>query len=66
MIKVWSDSQEAGMLDRSGERGSSFAYLPEALPARSVSATMPASSILGHSFRIAADLRNESARGRAS
>jgi serine/threonine-protein kinase HipA len=41
MIKVWTDSQEAGMLDRSGERGSSFAYAPEALPARSVSATMP-------------------------
>jgi serine/threonine-protein kinase HipA len=41
MIKVWTDSQEAGMLDRSGERGSSFAYLPEALPARAVSATMP-------------------------
>jgi serine/threonine-protein kinase HipA len=41
MIKVWTDSQEAGMLDRSEERGSSFAYAPEALPARSVSATMP-------------------------
>src|SRR6202789_3330132 len=41
MIKVWTDSQEAGMLDRSGERGSSFAYAPEALPARAVSATMP-------------------------
>ena len=41
MIKVWTDSQEAGMLDRSGERGSSFAYAPEAPPARSVSATMP-------------------------
>ncbi|MHB1675445.1 MAG: type II toxin-antitoxin system HipA family toxin [Acidobacteriaceae bacterium] len=41
MIKVWSDSQEAGMLDRSGERGSSFAYTPEASPARAVSVTMP-------------------------
>lgn len=41
MIKVWTDSQEAGMLDRSGERGSSFAYAPEALPVRAVSATMP-------------------------
>ena len=41
MINVWTDSQEAGMLDRSGERGSSFAYAPEALPARAVSATMP-------------------------
>ncbi len=67
MIKVWTDSQEAGMLDRSGERGSSFAYAPEALPARAVSATMAgASSILGHSFRIASDLRNESSRRRPS
>jgi serine/threonine-protein kinase HipA len=41
MIKVWTDSQETGMLDRSGERGSSFAYTPEALPARAVSVTMP-------------------------
>ena len=41
MIKVWTDSQEAGMLDRLGERGSSFAYVPEAPPARAVSATMP-------------------------
>src|ERR1700733_2247014 len=41
MIKVWTDSQEAGMLDRSGDRGSSFAYAPEALASRAVSATMP-------------------------
>ncbi len=41
MIKVWTDSQEAGMLDRLGERGSSFAYAPGAPPARAVSATMP-------------------------
>jgi len=41
MIKVWTDSQEAGMLDRSGERGSSFAYTPEAPPMRAVSVTMP-------------------------
>jgi serine/threonine-protein kinase HipA len=41
MIKVWTDSQEAGMLDRLNERGSSFAYAPEAPPARAVSATMP-------------------------
>ncbi|MGA8940075.1 MAG: type II toxin-antitoxin system HipA family toxin [Acidobacteriaceae bacterium] len=41
MIKVWTDSQEAGMLDRLGERGSSFAYAPETPPARAVSATMP-------------------------
>src|SRR6202051_4448704 len=41
MIKVWADSQEAGMLDRSGERGSSFAYTPDATPTRAVSVTMP-------------------------
>jgi serine/threonine-protein kinase HipA len=41
VIKVWTDSQEAGMLDRSGDRGSSFAYAPEALASRAVSATMP-------------------------
>jgi serine/threonine-protein kinase HipA len=41
MIKVWTDSQEAGMLDRSGDRGSSFAYAPDALASRAVSATMP-------------------------
>ena len=41
MIKVWTDSQEAGMLDRSGDRGSSFAYAAEAHASRAVSATMP-------------------------
>jgi serine/threonine-protein kinase HipA len=41
MIKVWTDSEEAGLLDRSGERGSGFAYSPEAPPARAVSVTMP-------------------------
>ena len=28
MIKVWTDAAEAGLLDRHGERGSTFAYLP--------------------------------------
>lgn len=41
MIKVWTDSEESGMLDRSGERGSTFAYSPEASPVRAVSVTMP-------------------------
>jgi serine/threonine-protein kinase HipA len=41
MIKVWSDAAEAGLLDRHGERGSTFAYLPSALPKRAVSVTMP-------------------------
>jgi serine/threonine-protein kinase HipA len=41
MIKVWTDGAEAGLVDRYGARGSSFAYLPEAAPARAVSLTMP-------------------------
>src|SRR6202522_286351 len=41
MIKVWTDAAEAGLLDRHGERGSTFAYSHEAPPARAVSVTMP-------------------------
>ncbi|MGA3093196.1 MAG: type II toxin-antitoxin system HipA family toxin [Terriglobales bacterium] len=41
MIKVWTDGAEAGLLDRSGERGSTFLYLPDTPPARAVSVTMP-------------------------
>ena len=41
MIKVWTDAAEAGLLDRHRERGSTFAYLPSALPKREVSVTMP-------------------------
>jgi serine/threonine-protein kinase HipA len=41
VIKVWTDAAEAGLLDRSGERGSTFLYLPNALPARAASVTMP-------------------------
>ncbi|HEY4355910.1 MAG TPA: type II toxin-antitoxin system HipA family toxin [Acidobacteriaceae bacterium] len=41
MIKVWSDSLEAGMLDRFGERGSSFVYSTDAPEPRAVSITMP-------------------------
>src|ERR1700743_4006186 len=41
MIKVWTDAAEAGLLDRNGRRGSTFAYQPGALPARAVSVTMP-------------------------
>jgi serine/threonine-protein kinase HipA len=42
MIKVWTDAAEAGLLDRRGERGSTFAYLPGVPRARAVSVTMPA------------------------
>lgn len=41
MIKVWTDAAEAGLLDRRGERGSTFLYLPGALRERAVSVTMP-------------------------
>jgi serine/threonine-protein kinase HipA len=41
MIKVWTDLAEAGLLDRHGERGSTFAYLPGMPDARAVSVTMP-------------------------
>jgi serine/threonine-protein kinase HipA len=41
MIKVWTDGAEAGLLDRSGDRGSTFLYLPETIGARAVSVTMP-------------------------
>jgi serine/threonine-protein kinase HipA len=41
MIKVWTDAAEAGLLDRNGARGSTFAYQPGVPPARAVSVTMP-------------------------
>ena len=41
MIKVWTDGAEAGLLDRSGDRGSTFLYLPETIAERAVSVTMP-------------------------
>jgi serine/threonine-protein kinase HipA len=41
MIKVWTDAAEAGLLDRHGDRGSTFAYLPGTPSARAVSITMP-------------------------
>ena len=41
MNKVWTDGVEAGLLDRSRERGSTFAYLPAGRPELAVSVTMP-------------------------
>jgi serine/threonine-protein kinase HipA len=41
MIKAWTDAAEAGLLDRDGERGSTFAYLPGTPDGRAVSVTMP-------------------------
>jgi serine/threonine-protein kinase HipA len=42
MIRVWSDSRRAGVLDRLPPRGSTFAYEPSVEPQRAVSVTMPA------------------------
>lgn len=42
MMKIWADGLEAGLLDRHGRRGSSFAYLPDVAAERAVSITMPA------------------------
>ena len=41
MIKVWTDAVDAGLLDRFGARGSTFAYQTNAPPLRAVSVTMP-------------------------
>lgn len=41
MLRVWVDSTPAGVLDRSGRRGSAFAYEPQADPRLAVSLTMP-------------------------
>src|SRR5271170_1345558 len=41
MIKVWTDAAKSGLLDRHGERGGTFAYLPRTPDARAVSVTMP-------------------------
>ena len=41
MIRIWTDAAEAGLLDRYGERGSTFAYLPETPQSQAVSVTMP-------------------------
>ncbi|MBX3325673.1 MAG: type II toxin-antitoxin system HipA family toxin [Nitrospira sp.] len=41
MIKVWTDADEAGLLDRFGARGSTFAYQTNTPPLRAVSVTMP-------------------------
>jgi len=41
MIRVWTDNDSAGILDRNGQRGSTFVYEPGAAPERAVSVTMP-------------------------
>ena len=41
MIRVWSDGQPAGVLDRIGPRGATFAYDPQSPMEQAVSVTMP-------------------------
>ena len=41
MIRAWSDNKAAGVLDRLGRKGSTFAYDPQAPKERAVSMTMP-------------------------
>lgn len=41
MIRVWTDNSSAGMLDRNGQRGSTFVYEPRTASERAVSVTMP-------------------------
>jgi serine/threonine-protein kinase HipA len=41
VIKVWTDGGEAGLLDRRGDRGSTFSNLPKAAAERAVSVSMP-------------------------
>ena len=67
MIKVWTDGAEAGLLDRYGDRGSTFAYLPEAAAERAVSVTMPVRlASWDMRFGLAAHLRDESAGRRSA
>jgi serine/threonine-protein kinase HipA len=40
-IKVWTDSEEAGLLGPKGARGTAFAYYPDTPAGRAVSITMP-------------------------
>ena len=42
MLRVWTDSQRSGLLDRHGQRGTTFVYDPKVASARAVSVTMPA------------------------
>lgn len=41
MIRIWTDGEISGALDRLGRVGTSFAYAPEAAAQRAVSITMP-------------------------
>ena len=51
MIKVWTDGAEAGLLDRRGERGSTFAYLPDTCPPRCLGHDASAPSVVECALR---------------
>lgn len=42
MLRVWTDNQSSGLLDRHGQRGTTFVYEAKAAGKRAVSVTMPA------------------------
>ena len=61
MIKVWTDGAESGLLDRHGDRGSTFVYLPKTATERAVSVSMPVRlSSWDIPFGLLPDLRDES------
>jgi serine/threonine-protein kinase HipA len=41
MLRVWTDKQPSGLLDRHGTRGTTFVYDPKVASERAVSVTMP-------------------------
>jgi serine/threonine-protein kinase HipA len=41
MLRIWTDGADAGLLDRSADRASTFLYLPGVAAERAVSVTMP-------------------------
>jgi serine/threonine-protein kinase HipA len=41
MLRVWTDSTRSGLLDRHGQRGTTFVYDPKVASIRAVSVTMP-------------------------
>ena len=63
MIKVWTDTAEAGLLDRFSARGSTFVYQPDVSPERAVSVTMPVRLSSWDIQYGLPDLRDELARG---
>jgi len=57
MIKVWTDATEAGLLDRHGERGSTFAYLPDVPPGARKDQMLKESPTVSNSYTLQAQFR---------